>query len=412
MEPGKTSKMSFALFGHFDSSNFSNECTLQAMIYNIRRRHPNAKLICISTGPAKTAATHHIEAIAVSEPLLRFWVPRSRSSRVLRKLFMSLIGEPYRWIIGLLTLKRFDMLIIPGTGLITGAYGYLNWGPYTLLKWCIIAKICCCKISFVSIGAGPIHTSLGRRLIKAALRLSDFRSYRDVTSIKYLNSVGFHTGLDLVYPDLAFSLPIPVENLQYFEQKTRKVIGLGAMASAGTYGTSRQDGTSGYSQQLAIFAAWLLENDYDVRLLIGDISDVDVKRELMGFVKGELSRLGRSIDPSRIMDDPTISVEDLLSQIAATDIVVATRFHNVLLAVLCGKPVLSISFHHKCESLMRAVDLSDYCVDINDLKSDKLIEKFCELERNAEEVKLLVAEKVKVFREALDEQYRLIVKHM
>jgi hypothetical protein len=56
--------------------------------------------------------------------------------------------------------------------------------------------------------------------------------------------------------------------------------------------------------------------------------------------------------------------------------------------------------------------LSDYCVDINDLKSDKLIEKFCELERNAEEVKLLVAEKVKVFREALDEQYRLIVKHM
>lgn len=242
--------------------------------------------------------------------------------------------------------------------------------------------------------------------------MSDFRSYRDVTSIKYLNSVGFHTGLDLVYPDLAFSLPIPVENLQYFEQKTRKVIGLGAMASAGTYGTSRQDGTSGYSQQLAIFAAWLLENDYDVRLLIGDISDVDVKRELMGFVKGELSRLGRSIDPSRIMDDPTISVEDLLSQIAATDIVVATRFHNVLLAVLCGKPVLSISFHHKCESLMRAVDLSDYCVDINDLKSDKLIEKFCELERNAEEVKLLVAEKVKVFREALDEQYRLIVKHM
>jgi polysaccharide pyruvyl transferase WcaK-like protein len=67
MEPGKTSKMSFALFGHFDSSNFGNECTLQAMIYNIRRRHPNAKLICISTGPAKTAATHHIEAIAVSE---------------------------------------------------------------------------------------------------------------------------------------------------------------------------------------------------------------------------------------------------------------------------------------------------------------------------------------------------------
>ena len=86
----------------------------------------------------------------------------------------------------------------------------------------------------------------------------------------------------------------------------------------------------------------------------------------------------------------------------------ATRFHNVLLALLCNKPVISISFHHKCNSLMSAMGLSEYCLDINDLKADKLIEKFCDLEINANKVKPLIREKAREFRETLDEQYKLI----
>ena len=98
---------------------------------------------------------------------------------------------------------------------------------------------------------------------------------------------------------------------------------------------------------------------------------------------------------------------DLLSQIAATDIVAAARFHNVLLALLCEKPVIAISFHHKCESLMSAMGLSAHCVDINDLKADRLIDKFCDLEANAAKLKPLIRGKVREFRGSLDEQYRL-----
>ena len=111
---------------------------------------------------------------------------------------------------------------------------------------------------------------------------------------------------------------------------------------------------------------------------------------------------------THIINEPIRSVDDLLSQIAATDIVVATRFHNVLLALLCEKPVISISFHPKCSSLMSAMGLSSYCLDINDLKTDRLIEKLCDVERNADSIKASIREKAGEFREALDEQYRLI----
>ena len=42
------------------------------------------------------------------------------------------------------------------------------------------------------------------------------------------------------------------------------------------------------------------------------------------------------------------------------------------------------------------------------LKADNLIEKFSDLEKNAGELKPLICEKVRMFRNTLDEQYKLV----
>src|SRR5262249_23469229 len=157
-------------------------------------------------------------------------------------------------------------------------------------------------------------------------------------------------------------------------------------------------------ENLASFVRWLLAQENDVRLLIGDHWDVHTTQDLRGLLREPLSVCGEE----HIINEPVSSVEGLLSQIVATDIVVATRFHNVLLALLCEKPVISISFHHKCESLMSAMGLSAYSLDINTLKADRLIEKFCDLETNAAKLKPQIKEKAREFREVLDEQYRFI----
>ena len=98
------------------------------------------------------------------------------------------------------------MLIVPGTGLLTDAYGLFGWGPYSLFKWSLLAKACRCKLLFVSVGAGPIYGALGRWFVKSALSLADFRSYRDDSTKQYLKSIGFHSDNDRVCPDLVFSL--------------------------------------------------------------------------------------------------------------------------------------------------------------------------------------------------------------
>jgi polysaccharide pyruvyl transferase WcaK-like protein len=406
MQQRKRPKKRIALFGHFDSTNFGNESTLQAILYNTRRRYRDAMLLCISTGPDSTVATHHIEAIPVSPTFLKSWAPRSLPIKLLRRVCLSVLTEPYSWISGFFALRRIDMLIVPGTGLVTDAYGLLNWGPYSLFKWCLIAKMCRCKLAFMSIGAGPFHTNLGKWLTRAALALSDFRSYRDIASMESLNRIGFATGSDKVYPDLAFSLPNNLINCREPNTWSRKVVGIGVMGFSGSYSTSKidDDGFSNYLRELTVFVTWLLKRDYDVRLLIGDRGDVSVKQELVSLLKSRLLVW----DDRRILDDHVNSVEDLLTQIAATNIVVGTRFHNVLLALLYHIPVLSISFHHKCESLMRAMRMPEYCLDISGIKAETLIEKFCHLEQNADDIKLRIQESVGVFRKELDEQYGVV----
>src|ERR1700674_559112 len=76
MKEHKKKRKKIVFFGHFDSTNFGNESTLQAIIYNLRCYQPDAELVCISTGPEATVANHHIEAIAISKPFSNYSPPR------------------------------------------------------------------------------------------------------------------------------------------------------------------------------------------------------------------------------------------------------------------------------------------------------------------------------------------------
>ncbi len=394
-----------AIFGHFDGTNLGNEATIQAVLYHLRRIQPDAEVTCISTGPQATAAAHHIRAIPIARKYLRFWAPRNPLGKAARKICVGL-GEPIRWLEGVVTLWGADILIVPGTGLLTDAYGLRSWGPYSLLRWSVTAKICGCRLAFVSVGAGPINSAVGRFFVKSLLSLADFRSYRDESTVRYLQGIGISADRDRVFPDLAFSLPKNALSPRNSTIGAGAVIGLGVMDWADRYSKQGPGDAAqmAYLQAFSETARWLLARGYNIRLLIGDLSDARAKQAFLQLLEQHPTKYDRQ----RIIAEPINCVADLLSQIAATDAVVATRFHNTLLSLLCEKPVISISFHHKCDSLMAAMGMSDYCLNSGDLEADRLIETFCRLEANADALKPLIKERKERFRAALDQQYRLI----
>jgi polysaccharide pyruvyl transferase WcaK-like protein len=402
----KLKRKKICCLGNFGTGNLGNESTLQAILYNLRQHLPDAEVNCICTGPEATITTHNIAALPISKVYVKFWAPSSSLARLARKVFIGIPSEFYRWLEAFSTLKGTDMLIVPGTGLLTDAWGLFGCGPYNLFKWSLIAKLCRCKLLFISVGAGPIHSALGRWLTKSTLSLADFRSYRDKSSKEYLNAIGFPTNGDAIYPDLAFGLPEAVIPSDDIPKRRRPVVGLGLMVCSSMYGYDQPSNAvyQGYLENLVIFVRWLLDHEYDVRFLIGEFSDRPVIRKFRELLKE------RSLvyDEARIIEETVFSVEQLLSQLASTDLVVATRFHNVVLALLLNKPVIAISFHHKCVSLMSEMGLSEYSQDISHLSADRLIEQFCNLEKNTEKLRPMIRQKTRKFRDALDEQYEFI----
>lgn len=404
--PASFKQRKIALFGHFGRTNFGNESTLGAILYHLRRAAPDAEFNCICTGPETAAAAYNINATASRDYVVRPWRLNNPLARWVRKLLVGVPAEFGRWLKGFKTLWRTDAFIIPGTGLLTDAYTFFYWGPYDMFRWSVTAKLCRCKVLFVSVGAGPLYTRAGRLLVKAALSMAEFRSYRDEPSRQYLERIGVQVGNDPIYPDLAFSLPDAFVRRSQDSRQRRLVVGIGLMEYAWRYSVERPTKAiySAYLEALAEFAKWLLAHEFDVRLLIGDLVDAPVKEEFRSVLK---ERSGTH-EADRIMDEPVGSVEDLLTQLAATDLVVATRFHNVLLALLADKPVIAVSFHHKCASLMSQVGLGQYCHDINGLSADWLIQQFRQLCHNADSVKRMIRDKVNTNRRALDKQYEII----
>jgi polysaccharide pyruvyl transferase WcaK-like protein len=400
----------YSFFGAFGLGNFGNEITLQAILYHLRRRQPDVRVSCICTHPAATAAMHNIAAVPIHRDVFTSWKPHHRLAKMLRSFFVGIPCEIYRWLDAFLTLKHTDVLMIPGTGLLNDAVGLRSWGPYSLFKWSLIAKIRGCKVLFVSVGAGPIYTRIGRWFVRSALALADFRSYRDDATREFLRSIGVKVISDRVYPDLVFSMADQLSQKCEVPKRHRQVVGLGLMLYHGKLSSdeSPESTYAAYLEHLVAFVKQLLERDYDIRLLIGDLSDRGVTTEFKALLK---DRLG-VYDEARILDDSILSLEDLLAQLAATDFVVATRFHNVLLALALNKPVICISFHQKCASLMQSMGLQEYWQDIKELNAEKLIEQFCQLQKNAGSLKHLIREKVAGCRKALDEQYSLIFQDL
>ena len=400
-------KYKVALFGNFGGANFGNDSTLQAILHHLLEVLGNVEINCICTGPEVVHSDYGIFAVpsraiarksrAFHNPLLRF----------AQKAIIRPISEVRRWLKGVQILWGIDALVVPGTGLLTDAYTFLDWGPYDMFRWSVTAKLCRCKLLFVSVGAGPIYTRTGKFFIKTALSLADFRSYRDVSTLQYLRRIGFPTAGDRVYPDLAFSLPVSVRSVRSNTANVETlVVGIGLMEYAGKYSVERPASAvySAYLETLVTFVKWLVSHRYQVRLLIGDLADARVTREFRALLKQH----SVAQDDNRIIDEPVQSVQQLLAQIEATDIVLATRFHNVLLSLLLNKPVIAVSFHHKCYSLMNQMGLMRYSQDINALDADRLVEQFRQAQQNIDLLKRIIREKVAICRNALDEQYGIV----
>ncbi len=363
------------LFGNFGTKNWGNEGTLEATMQNVRKNRGDRQIVCICTDPDDARKRYGIDTLSARVPYTRYFMnTNSILIKALRKLLLAPPVSVIHLFKGIGIMISSTTMIVPGTGILsnfgTGSFGI----PYLVFKWCLLAKICGVKLVFLGNGAGPLREKLSRKFIACALKLADYRSYRSEADKSFIKNIGVNTENDHVHPDLAFDLTNRIFD-QNETDGANQVIGLGLMDYYGKYGISKGNESvyQNYINTMYEFVEWCISKQYKVRILIGDSTyDTSVKQEFLQLLRDNLDERF----PEYIIDGDVKTLNDLLLQISSTEIIISPRFHNIIFGLMLSKPVLSLSYHNKVESLMENFGILDYSLSLDELDINVLIDKF------------------------------------
>lgn len=352
----RASPRRIALFGLFGSGNLGNDGSLEAMLSFLRAARPDAELTCICAHPAKMRSEYGISSIRIGgEEAAGGFLRVLQRFQPTRKLLQGL--HAFR------SARKFDAIIVPGTGILDDFGDRFLGMPISLFAWCVAARLWGTKVAFVSVGAGPINHPVSRWLMKSAARMAQYRSYRDTVSKEFMDSIGFNTSADPIYPDIAFRLPAPAASGPSDETSQPLTVGVGVMAYYGWRGDTGQgaDIYASYLEKLSHFTLWLLDRGHHVRILMGETTDQRAIDDLLKAVARKRPDYRRE----RVAAEPAHSLHDLMRQIAQTQIVVATRFHNIVCALKLSKPAVSIGYAKKNDVLMKEMGIGNFASTSN-----------------------------------------------
>jgi polysaccharide pyruvyl transferase WcaK-like protein len=415
------------------SGNLGNAAMQAAMLANLRKRIVGVEFLGITLNPDETRRRHGIDAFPLagvsrayyglfnstsSKVGQRLFRKRERTRRWLREIPVAgsvlrairTCGAELRHIVAAAcVVRRLDRVIVPGGGALDDFWGG-PWGqPWALFKWSVLSRLCGVPFLFVSIGKCSLESSLSRFFVRIALRLAAYRSYRDPGSQIAAQGL-IDAPDDRVFPDLGFSYPTPVIDASRdgATGDSRLLVGVSPIAYCDPRAWPHKDERryAAYVGQLAEMVKWLVKGRYRILFFTTDACDSATVDDVRALI------LGSGIDADTIRILPASTEQDpdtLLKGMSDVDVTIASRLHGIILSHLNATPVLALSFDPKVDAHMNGIGQGDYCLSIDHLRLEALIERFTALEaaRKREQCRLRSAG-VR-FRQLLDVQYDQIV---
>jgi len=383
-----------AILGHVGKHNMGDEAIVEALIAGLRRDVEPVNIIAFTMNPADTIERHGVvtypirpnagplEPEAPPEPAdvspAVKWRRRLRrigpirwlvkGARAVAQAITAVIVECRFDIASYSCLKGADLVIVAGSAQVADFFGGPVGYPWALLRWTVLGRLAGARVAFMSTGCGPVNYRLSRWFLGRALRLSEYRSFRDPSSLQLARVIGSPEPSRLVR-DLAFSLP----GLRIAEAPPRRVrplVGVNALPyCSGSYWYVVDEARhQHYLQVHADAIVQMVERGFDVAVFSTQTSDPKISRQIA-------ERVGR-LSPAALAHvrvEPFVpTVTHLLAIIRSCDVVVATRYHGLLLSIAQGVPVIGVSYHPKTRDLLDAVGLRDFCVEVDAIEPGRL----------------------------------------
>lgn len=402
--------------------NLGDEAILQCTFEMLRERWPQARIRAFTLHPGKTAVNHGVEAeplTGVYRPLFGAFrddepfavraarslarrtkrVPRLRNgtqwlAQWIATVFFETtsVRSAWRW------LQTADLLLASGGGQLDAVWGGTMGQPYALARWAFLARRAGVPFAFLSVGYGGAQGRLSRWLLRFAVSRAAYCSVRDAGSRELTQRLGVARYLPVV-PDLAFGLEVA-------PAARRHSAGLDVGLSPMTYlrpGSWPREDKAEYRRYVGLWAAVtssLVAKGDRVHLFITDPGDTDALRDVWERLD-ESARAGTSIETAETPDA-------LLNLFRRLDVVIASRLHGVLLAIVAARPVLGLSHERKVRAAMSDAGVSSFCLDLPSATLEQIAERLEVLRSDLDSCRERLVEYGRAARTAVRKQNEML----
>lgn len=328
--------------GSYGQGNTGDEAILTAIVDQLRRRMPDARLAVVA-GDAETIRRQFgVETV--------WWGDWAGIAQAVR---------------------QSDMVIQGGGGIF---FDYSGFHPWNLFEngapdlahyggFSLLANLYRKPFMIYGVGVGPLITDAGREMAKVAHSLADRITVRDVESKSSLEELGIESNRIDVTADPAFSVR-PAD-----ESRAREILS--------------EHGVDCSRPVIAITARpW----DYEItqseweRSLAGAISELAHSKQAQillipfhkGYDDGPLSRIRERLTAGEVFVlGNQYMPNEIAGVIGACDLLIGMRLHSILFAILTATPAIALAYDPKVRSLARRIGHEEICVDLADLSKLK-----------------------------------------
>lgn len=353
------------LLGMYASANLGDTAIQLAVMQGLHSRRPGVSFVALCPDPHDAMRTFGLEAHDSSgsgATCLHDAAP-TKDLAWLRRLEEACLPvglAAAAWRIDRL-MRTLDMLIVSGSGQVDDFWGGPWVQPFRLAAWTSSARRQRKPIATFGIGVDDISTRTGALLCIGALERAQFRGVRDAGSLKALRDMRLMSAVR-VHPDPAF----------YLTARTGDVQGAGGFVVLSPISRRAWNGDEDaayerYLDALAHLADGLQRRGIEVRFVCSQTR--------MDPPVIERIRLRMQTDSQAPRWIPVGSVEDYLVAVAPARLVVASRLHALILALVAGAPVVALSYAPKVRRQMQDVELDRWCFDLADIRSESLSQR-------------------------------------
>lgn len=351
--------MRVGVFGQFGLGNLGNNASLEAVLAFLQSSCRPVSVTVVSDHPKRVAEQWNVAAVAIRRGpggYLRGW--RRLASYGWRASDLPRIAS---------IVRQMDLVIVAGTGVLEERGLPVNpWElPYSLWSLATAARITGVPLALVAVGADRAVDPLSRWLLTGAADMASYRSYRDEASRDALRAAGVQTSKDSVFADLAFSLPRPAPS----SQVDPDVVVVNAMPYVGARSDAsrRNEIHERYTSEMVAVLRGLLDHGCRVMLVKGGAKDEAAARRL-------IERLGgSSVYGDRLSYEPVDTLRAATDLMRRSSVVIASRYHTVVSALMAGTPVISVSYASKNAALLERLELGQWSVPIETVEAGDVL---------------------------------------